>query len=119
MVRKPMEDYYGAIVTKKQEKALNKLRDMYSSYLSLADYVEREWETWSKGASLHDEESQFIPLGELPLSYVIAAASSGEYSTVAKVEKVIKRFIEDNEISDPEVKKIIEQLEEEINKYDY
>lgn len=119
MVRKPMEDYYGAIVTKEQAKALNKLRDMFNSYLSLADYVEREWETWNKGESLHAEESQFIPLGELPLNYVIAAAASGEYSTEAKVESVIKRFIADNEITNPEIKEIIEQLEEEINKYEY
>lgn len=115
MVRKPMEDRHGIIVTKEQEKALYDLRGMYDSYFSLADYVEKEWETWNTGESLHE----FSSLGELPLNYVIAAAASGEYNATAKIEDVIDRFIAEYEITNPEVKKIIEQLEEEISKYDY
>lgn len=115
MVRKPMEDRHGIIVTKEQEKALDYLRGMYDSYFSLADYVEKEWETWNKGEPLHE----FSSLGELPLNYVIAAASSGEYNTEAKVEDVIERFIKDNEITNPEVQEIVRQLKKEINKYEY
>ncbi|WNO29818.1 hypothetical protein [Bacillus phage SDFMU_Pbc] len=76
------------LVTKDQNKALNKLNQECKNPYSLASTIKNGWKFWNKKEPSAD--SIYYPLGELEMHDVIAAAVSGNYTTHMDAETIIK-----------------------------
>lgn len=100
------------LVTKDQQKALNKLDKECKNPYILASTIKNAWKFWNKKEPSAD--SVYYPLGELEMHDVIAAALSGDYTTRMDAETIINYCMD---TADEQEVAVMERVLEILRRY--